>query len=323
MDTPNKLCKSSRSLMVLVLSVGFFLFCLKGCFGKQPIRVGFVAQLTDVQAELSVQERNGVRLAVEEINAKDAIGGRPLELVVRDDLGTPAGARVADRDLIDAGVVAIIGHATSGQTVAGLAVTNPAGVVMLSPTASTPQLSGRKDFFFRVIYSLKDRAHGFAQHVYQGRKLRKIAVIWDTDNTAYSKAFLKAFVEKYRSLGGKITVEVDFSSKMQPDFSPLVEILKKGSPEGLLIIAADMDTALIAQRTRLMGWLIALFTTAWAQTETLIQSVVRQSKAWKLKLPIPLIAKHRTILILKGATRSGSVRHLPLAPLWATKRLGY
>ena len=103
MDTPNKLCKSSRSLMVLVLSVGFFLFCLKGCFGKQPIRVGFVAQLTDVQAELSVQERNGVRLAVEEINAKDAIGGRPLELVVRDDLGTPAGARAADRDLIERG----------------------------------------------------------------------------------------------------------------------------------------------------------------------------------------------------------------------------
>jgi branched-chain amino acid transport system substrate-binding protein len=168
--------------------------------------------------------------------------------------------------------VAIIGHATSGQTVAGLAVTNPAGVVMLSPTASTPQLSGRKDFFFRVIYSLKDRAHGFAQRIYQGRKLMKIAVIWDTDNNAYSKAFLEAFVEKYRSLGGKITVKVDFSSKMQPDFSPLVEILQKGSPEGLLIIAADMDTALIAQRTHLMGWPIALFTTAWAQTETLIQN---------------------------------------------------
>ena len=272
MDTPNKLRESSRSSMLPALLVGLFLYCLVGCFSKKPIRVGFVAQLTDVQAELSVQERNGVQLAVEEINAAGGIGGRSLELVVQDDLGRPKGARTADRDLIDAGVVAIIGHATSGQTIAGLAVTNLARVVMLSPTATTPQLSGRKDFFFRVIYSLKDRAHAFAQRIYQGRKIMKIAVICDTDNSAYSKAFLKAFKGKYHSLGGKITAEIDFSSKAQPDFSPLVENLQTGNPEGLLIIAADMDTAFVAQRTRLMGWPVALFTTAWAQTETLINN---------------------------------------------------
>jgi branched-chain amino acid transport system substrate-binding protein len=272
MDKPNRMRKASRSLLVSALLVGFFLFCWKGCFDKKSIRVGFVAQLTDVQAELSVQERNGVQLAVEEINTAGGIGGRLLELVVQDDLGTPEGARAADRDLIDAGVVAIIGHATSGQTLAGLAVTNPARVVMLSPTATIPQLSGRKDFFFRVIYSLKDRVHAFAQRIYQVRKITKLAAICDTDNSAYSKAFLKAFREKYQSLGGKITIEVDFSSKVQPDFSSSVENLRTGSPEGLLIVAADIDTALIAQRTRLMGWPIALFATAWAQTETLINN---------------------------------------------------
>ena len=119
-----------------------------GCSGKKAIRIGFVAQLTGVQAELGVQERNGVQLAMEKINAKGGIGGRPVELVVRDDLGTPEGARAADRDLIEAGVVAIIGHATSGQTMVGLSVTNPARVVMLSPTATTPELSGLDDFFF-------------------------------------------------------------------------------------------------------------------------------------------------------------------------------
>ena len=260
------------SSTVLVLLSGISLFFYMGCSGKEAIRVGFVAQLTGVQADLGVQERNGVQLAMEKINAKGGIGGRKVELVVRDDLGTPEGARTADRDLIEAGVVAIIGHATSGQTIAGLSVTNPARVVMLSPTATTPELSGLDDFFFRVSYSLVDRAGALAQRIYQVRNIDRVAAIYDTDNTAYSKAFLKAFREKYQSLGGRLVAGIHFSSKAQPDFAPLGVLLQKSKTDGVLIIASDFDTALIAQRIRLMDWPIPLFTTAWAQTETLLNN---------------------------------------------------
>ncbi len=234
--------------------------------------MGFVAQLTGVQAELGVQERNGVQLAVEEINAARGVAGRPIELIVQDDLGTPEGAQAADRELINADVVAIIGHATSAQTLAGLAVTNPAHVVMFSPTATSPELSGQDDYFFRIGSSLVSRAHALAQHVYQNRNIVQIAAIYDTDNTAYSKAYLEAFASKYQSLGGKLTAEAGFSSKSQPDFTPLMARLHASHPDGLLIIAADIDTALIAQRTRLMDWPLPLFTTAWAQTETLVNN---------------------------------------------------
>jgi branched-chain amino acid transport system substrate-binding protein len=264
--------KSSGHLIPVGWLIGILTFCLVGCVEKEPIRVGFVAQLTGVQAELGVQERNGVQLAVEEINAAGGVDGRPIELIVQDDLGTPEGAQAADRELIDAGVVAIIGHATSAQTLAGLAVTNPARVVMLSPTATTPELSGLDDFFFRVAYSLVDRAHALAQYIYQNRNISQIAAIYDADNAAYSKAFLEAFTGKYQSLGGEVVAETDFSSKSQPDFAPLVAQLRASNPDGLLIIAADIDTALIAQRTRLMDWPIPLFTSAWAQTETLINN---------------------------------------------------
>lgn len=241
-----------------------------GCIGKEPVRVGFVAQLTGVQAELGVQERNGVQLAVAEINAAGGIGGRPVQLVVRDDLGTPEGARAANRDLIALGVVAVIGHATSGQTVAGLSVTNPARVVMLSPSATTPQLSGREDYFFRVIYSLEDRAHALARHIYQTRNITQIAVIYDADNAAYAKAYEEMFAKHYQSMGGNLTAKFDFPSRAQPDFSPMVKQLQASEPAGLLIIAADIDTALIAQRARLLNWTIPLFTTSWAQTKTLV-----------------------------------------------------
>ncbi len=272
MNTRKIVSKPSGYLIPRVLLIGISVFCLMGCVGNEPVRVGFVAQLTGVQAELGVQERNGVQLAVEEINAAGGIVGRPVELVVRDDLGTPEGAQAADRELMGAGVAAIIGHATSGQTIAGLAVTNPARVVMISPTASTPELSGREDYFFRVCYCLSERAHALAQHLYQGRNMARVAAIYDSDNTSYSRAFLKAFAGKYQFLGGTLAAEADFSSKSQPDFTPLVAQLRASNPDGLLIIAADIDTALIAQRTRLMGWPIPIITTAWAQTETLINN---------------------------------------------------
>ncbi len=264
--------KSSGQLIQAVLLIGISAVCLVGCVGQEPIRVGFVAQLTGVQAELGVQERNGVQLAMEEINAAGGVAGRSIELIVQDDLGTPEGAQAADRELMGKGVVAIIGHAISAQTIAGLAVTNPAHVVMLSPTATTPELSDLDDYFFRVGYSLADRAQALAQRVYQGRHIARVGVIYDTDNTSYSRAYRDAFVSKYQSLGGELVAGVDFASKAQSDFAPLMVQLRAGNPDGLLIIAADIDTALIAQRTRLMDWPIALFTTSWAQTETLINN---------------------------------------------------
>jgi branched-chain amino acid transport system substrate-binding protein len=264
--------KSMWRVILCGLLIGITTFYFLNCTGEKPIRVGFVAQLTGVQAELGVQERNGVQLAVEEINAAGGVAGRSIELIVRDDQGSPEGAQAADRELIKTGVVAILGHATSGQTIAGLAVTDPARVVMLSPTATTPELSGKEDYFFRVAFSLEDRAQAYAQHVYQGRHITRFAVVYDRDNTAYSKAFLQAFAHKYQSLGGTIVAKADFSSRAQPNFGPLMAALRAGKPEGLLIIAADMDTALIAQRARLLGWLLPLFATAWAQTETLIHN---------------------------------------------------
>lgn len=150
--------KSMWRLIPAGLLIWIAAFFLVNCTGKEPVRMGFVAQLTGIQAELGVQERNGVQMVVEEINAAGGVAGRPIELIVQDDLGTPEGAQAADHELIKAGVVAIIGHATSGQTVAGLAVTNPAHVVMLSPTASTPELSGQDDYFFRIAQTLAPRA---------------------------------------------------------------------------------------------------------------------------------------------------------------------
>jgi branched-chain amino acid transport system substrate-binding protein len=245
---------------------------LSGCQGQAAIRVGFVGELTGLQSDLGVHERNGVQLAVDEVNTRGGVAGRDIELIVRDDQGTPQGAQAADRELVDAGVVAIIGHATSGQTVAGLPVTTEAGVVLLSPSATTPDLSGLDDLFFRVIPTHLDQAQILARHARENRGIARVAIIFDTDNAAYSQSYQATFAETFRELGGQVTDVVNYSSAAKLDFEPLVLQLQAGQPEGLLIVASALDTALIAQQTRLLGWEPTLFASAWAQTDVLIQN---------------------------------------------------
>lgn len=279
---------SSIPLFPVVLFIILVALGLLSCAEKDAIKVGFVAQLTGVQAELGVHERNGVQLAVEEINAAGGVVNRPIELIVRDDLGTPEGARRADHELINSDVVAIIGHATSGQTIAGLAVTNPARVVMISPTATSPELSIPDDFFFRLLYNLADRARALARHICVTRKIARIAVLCDADNAAYAKAYQKAFVDRFRSLNGSVTADAEFSSKAQPNFTPIVTRMRASNPDGFLIIAADIDTALIAQQTRLMDWQVPLFTSSWAQTETLINNGGRAVEGLELEIALAM-----------------------------------
>jgi hypothetical protein len=99
-----------------------------------------------------------------------------------------------------------------------------------------------------------------------------MAIIYDNDNLAYSKTYSKVFAYKFQLLGGEVTDEASFSSADHPDFSPLLSKLQESKAEGLLIVASDIDTAFIAQKAKLMGWQIPMFTSAWAQTETLINN---------------------------------------------------
>lgn len=261
-----------RVIFFSTFLLGLTIFFLNFSLRKKPILIGFSAQLTGNQAELGVQERNGVQLAVEKINSEGGINGRNIKLLIRDDYGIPEEAKKVDKELIDAGVVAIIGHSTTMQTMTALEVTNPAKVVLISPTTSTPLLTGIDDYFFRVCPSFKDSAEAFAEYVYRNCKEKNIAVIYDSDNLSYSKTYSDIFSATLKSVGGNLTKEISFSSKAQTDFLNKLEEIKKSQADGLLIIASDIDTALIAQKLRLMDCNVNLYGTAWANTSTLINN---------------------------------------------------
>ena len=136
------------------------LFGLIGCgSGAKPIRIGLAGSLSD---PVGVPMKRAAELAVEEINAAGGIGGRPLQLVQRDDYADVDSAVFVASDLYEAGVAAVIGHLFSSTTLAAAPVYNGGEdpVAAISPSSSSPDISTAGDYTFRICPS--DLAHGAA-----------------------------------------------------------------------------------------------------------------------------------------------------------------
>jgi branched-chain amino acid transport system substrate-binding protein len=255
-----------------LLSLTCMAFLSSGCNYLAPIRIGFTAELSGKQNDLAINLRNGVQLAVDDINATGGIKGRQIELIIEDDLGTPEGAKAAENKLIDAGVVAIVGHLTSGQTAAGYPVAIKRETVLISATASTTALTGIKDLFFCTTPSTLYLGSEFARYIFLERGITSLAIILDADNKTYSSSLANAFAVSYVELGGEISTRISYSGKTITDFIPYVYGLRLSNPQAVLIIGSPSDTGIIVQQIRLQKWDIPLFSAPWARGEELLRN---------------------------------------------------
>lgn len=254
-------------LWIIALAVS----SMPGCGKKEPIKVGFVGGLTGRLSDLGISGRNGVMLAVEKVNQDGGINGRPVELITKDDRQDVKAALQADRELIRAGVVAIIGHMTSAMSTAAVPLINEEEMVMISPTTSTSKLTGIDDYFFRVMPPNKSISERLARHSFKEKGLRKMAGVYDLSNRAYTEGFNKDFKDEFEKMGGKV-IQVDtFTSGPGVKFSVLANLLLKPSPDGLFIGAGAMDTAMICQQIRMAGSKIPIISSGWAMTDDFIR----------------------------------------------------
>lgn len=255
----------------------FLLFCLfpaimilNSCGLKdREIKIGFAGNLTGRNSELGVSGRNGVRLAIDEINKAGGIKGVPVKLIVKDDNSHPDMALRADKELISEGVIAIIGHMTSGAVKTAIPYLNKTSTILLSPTVSAESLSGIDDNFIRVIPSNKFQARLLAEAAL-GRNIRRLAVLYDSSNSTYSNELVSYFLKLYKSNGGKITSLKAFSSYRRADLRQLTASILKTRPEAVLSIAAGADNAMLCQQLEIAHSKIPVFAGMWSMTDDLI-----------------------------------------------------
>ncbi|RRJ84260.1 ABC transporter substrate-binding protein [Aestuariirhabdus litorea] len=252
--------------VAVLLSAGLIL----GCSEPAPLKLGVAAGLTGVTADLGREARDGVMLAVEHANAAGGVNGRPIELLVRDDRNTPETALKVDRELIDAGVIAVIGHVTSAMSVAAVPQMNEHEVLMLSPTTSTNLLTGKKDFFLRVYEEIREESLAMADYAFNSLQARDVAIIYDFRNRAFSEGWGAYFKEQFIKRGGRVSFEESYSEIDGDKFLQLGAAIIDPPHDLVLILAPALDAARLSQQMRKLGYGGHIMTSAWSTTNDLI-----------------------------------------------------
>src|SRR5438309_10763549 len=167
-----------RAFLAAILSVT----ACTGASSREPIVLGLAGPFSQPRG---VSMRHAAELAVKEINARGGYTGQPRALRIMDDSGRPEVAiRIAQQLSDDPSVVAVIGHLNSSASLAAGRVYGEARrpLVMISPSASSPDLSGVNPYMFRVCPS--DLSHGaqLARYARQLLRAQRVGMIYLDDD---------------------------------------------------------------------------------------------------------------------------------------------
>lgn len=246
-------------------------FIFSACGPSEPVKIGFIGGLSGRVADLGIAGRDAVQLAVDLRNQAGGIGGRQIRLLVRNDEHDPEVTRRVTRELIDQGVAAIVGPMTSAMAVVAAPLATQARVLMMSPTATTEDLSGLDDFFFRITSTTRQFASANANYQLKTGRMRRVAAIYDAGNRSFSEMWLKNFSEAFEKGGGKILSQVEFTSGSQVGHYQLAQNILAADPDGVLIVANAMDSALLCQQIRKLNQDIPITLADWGATEVLLE----------------------------------------------------
>lgn len=211
------------------------------CGGSaEPILIGLAGPFSQPRGR-SMQL--AAELAVNEINAQGGVRGRRLELAIRDDsAATNHAVRVAEELYRTPGVVAVIGHLTSGTTLAAAPVYNRGArpVPVISPSASNPQVSAAGPYTFRVCPD--DLVHGrrLAEWARERLGATSAAVIYQNDD--YGRGIRRTFAEGFGALGGVVATEDPYIPAL-PTFEPYLRRLSAQGGADVVLLAGARDGA--------------------------------------------------------------------------------
>ena len=204
-----------------------------------PIRIGLAGPFSD---PVGAPMKLAAELAVEEINARGGLDGRPIELVARDDFANPDSAVYVATDLKSAGVAAVVGHLWSGTTLAAAPVYNGGedAVAAISPSSSAPAVSAAGPWTFRVCPSDLEHGAALARWIRNQLALSRGAVLYLNDE--YGRGVRQTFVAEYTRLGGEL-LAIDPYLGPTPDVGMYLDRLAKQGGAQFILLAGNRDEA--------------------------------------------------------------------------------
>ncbi|MCZ8256438.1 MAG: branched-chain amino acid ABC transporter substrate-binding protein [Polaromonas sp.] len=228
--------------MKLKLTVVAALAAVAGFASAQDavVKIGHVAPLSGSQAHYGKDNENGVRMAIEDLNAQNVvIGGKKVkfEIVAEDDAADPKQGTAAAQKLCDSKVAGVVGHLNSGTTIPASKVYNDCGIPHVTGAATNPNLT--KPAYkttYRIIANDNALGAGLAFYAADTLKLKKVAII--DDRTAYGQGVAEVF-KKTALAKGMTVVDEQFTTDKATDFMAILTAIKAKAPDAIFYGGMD------------------------------------------------------------------------------------
>ena len=251
------------SKVLSVACVGMLLAtALTGCGGDKKaagdtIKIGANIEMTGGSASFGKSAQNGIKLAINEVNAKGGVIGKKLELVVADNKSEAAEATNAMQKLVAQDkVVAVIGPNLSSASIAATSINTSAKVLAITPMGTNPNVTvdkdGKtKDFMFRACFI--DPFQGTVMATFAKDKInaKNVAILVD-NSSDYAKGLAQFFKEAFTKGGGKIVAEESYLQK-DTDFKATLTKIKASNPDMIYVPGYYQEVGMIVKQAREMG----------------------------------------------------------------------
>jgi branched-chain amino acid transport system substrate-binding protein len=218
------------------------------------VKIGSASPLTGAQAHIGIDIKNGVQLAIEDLNARGVeIGGKKVkfELIAEDDEANPTKATTVAQKLVDSKVAAVVGHFNSGASIPASKIYSDAGIPQISPASTNPKytLQGFKTAF-RVVAHDNQQGPTLAKFAAENLKVKSVAVI--DDSTAYGQGLADAFAATAKGAGAKIVAHEHTTDK-DTDFRAILTSIKGRKPDLVMFGGIDPQAGPMVRQMASLG----------------------------------------------------------------------
>lgn len=216
------------------------------------IKLGLIGPLTGDASIYGIAVKNGIDLAIEEINAGGGVLDKKIQLEALDDKNDISEAVNAYNNLVSKQMVALLGTVTSKPSIAVAEIASEERMPMLTPTGTAQAITTYGDNSFRVCFTDPFQGKTMGVFAAENLKVKNVAVIYDNSND-YSEGLAKSFIETVEAKGLTVVANESYG-EADKDFRTQLTKIQAAQPEVLFIPDYYQKIALIATQAREIGF---------------------------------------------------------------------
>ena len=218
----------------------------------QTFKLGTSGPLTGDAAIYGMAVVQGAELAVNEINASDS--KIKFEFQKQDDEADGEKAVNAYNTMMDNGMQVLVGPTTTGASIAVADACYNDRTFMLTPSASSPDVTKDKDNVFQVCFTDPNQGTGAADYIAENMTGAKVAVIYRNDD-AYSQGIRDTFVKEAEAKGAfEIVSETTFTDATSTDFTVQLTAAKNAGADLVFLPIYYQPASVILSQAKAMSY---------------------------------------------------------------------